>query len=486
MQTNHAIRYAPLLFSIYTLLYVAAINADSPFRGEHWALLYGYLHSRDWGNAVANVSSFVCFGVKRFQPLAFFPAILSYILLGTNFLAHQLLSVLLHVLYTLVFLQLLNWLRTGETAFSVYRLRDFPLEAALFLVFFSTSDVLTWTFFHYIQVATILGMAAFLMFIDGKKHLAYALVAGATLIYEPFYSLAIGFVLWEIRQSYRKKHPPPVSFWGLLLLVGGIGAQYFSQYSGYVNQIASHNEIQRAMVETSIATKAFASLNKFVVLVLTLLYSASFPTLAVKKQIYELHTFPWIERGTYDYYTFTYLSDRTVWLTAAAGALLAGAVVWLVHTRKKNGVTNPGAPYLYCGIAFLLFAVIAWGRPVVRDYAIAFQFRYAMIGAALIVAVGLEILRWRLPASIYAGTLLVLIAINNYSYFRQGELVAKDMGDLASYVSQMREKGESSDAIVDKMASAFAGVTIPVANPDNELFTYNAQQCVVEWASKRY
>ena len=84
-------------------------------------MLYTYVNTPGWIGKLDLISHFACFGVARFQPLGFFPEVLSYQLLGTSFFAHYLVSIAIHFAQTYVFLKTLDRFRSnGSDSRSVF------------------------------------------------------------------------------------------------------------------------------------------------------------------------------------------------------------------------------------------------------------------------------------------------------------------------------------------------------------------------------
>ena len=74
-----------IVFAVLLLFGVVVVNRHTPFRAEHWSLLYSFLQSGTWIEQLQRTADFVCFSVHRFQPLAFFPVVASYVVFKTRF-----------------------------------------------------------------------------------------------------------------------------------------------------------------------------------------------------------------------------------------------------------------------------------------------------------------------------------------------------------------------------------------------------------------
>jgi hypothetical protein len=476
-----------LLFSCYVLASVVFLNRNTPFRGEHWALLYSYVHSSGFLERMRNVSEFVCFGVQRFQPLAFFPAALTFQLFGSHFWLHYVFSVLLHLGYTYAFLRLVDRLRREPSETPRQNLfLTYPLEAALFLVAFPAADVLLWSFFHYVQIAILLATLSLSFFLDDKRHsksIAYALIFVASLIYEPFLSLVACYALWGIAETRIKRRFPLHCLWPILFLLLII-PKYYTQYSAYRQQVASYNQIQSDMVMVPFLEKAWFCFEKLQLMIVTTLYNLGFPTNAVRKNIYEMPIVPLMKNGLYDFHSFTYLLPAYQNGFAVGFTVVLGLLAALYWKKRKLILSSHQALALLYGCAVSgPFLAITWARPVVRDVSIAFQFRYLLVGLAPLVCLLLEGLFRAfgpLRRPWYAGMIVTLILINSLNTLKHGFFVREDMADLISFVDELKARSLSSDEVVTQTTNAMTALKIP-SDPKLFYFDYNAQKCVAEW-----
>jgi len=173
------------------LLLIYSQNFTDPYTGEMWELAYIAAKEGDLINKIHEISSFVCFGASRFQPLAFFIPYFLIIIAGTNFVIAHMLAVGLHILCSLLISFVCHkYTKNKKITLIVYILTLFT---------FLASDVIIWTFFTYIQISCILIILSLYNYIEYLKKnnckyiiIFYLLTTTSTLIYEA--SLSIVFL----------------------------------------------------------------------------------------------------------------------------------------------------------------------------------------------------------------------------------------------------------------------------------------------------
>lgn len=194
---------------IIIFLYIYSPTLGDAYKGEMWELLYSINNNQNIFDQINAISNFVCFNAARFQPLAFFiPYYLSK-LDNTSFIPLHLVGLFLHIL--LAFIAAI-WVRSEKNS----KLSIFIFGIVLFNL--TSSDVIIWNFFTYIQVQTILlliSAAFFIGFIKLKRvnYLYASWIAGiiCCLIYESGLSIFISQVVFLLifRKSLNtiiKKH----------------------------------------------------------------------------------------------------------------------------------------------------------------------------------------------------------------------------------------------------------------------------------------
>lgn len=189
-----ALMYA---ISVVLLLLVYSQNLNDAYKGEMWELLYISATDQGWMERLGSISSFVCFGAGRFQPLAFFVPYFQYSAIGQSFVASHLFSLALHLLCGAILAVIAShYLRSRVAVFAVY---------AAFLFSFVASDVVIWTFFTYIQVhgaLLLIALGLFLAYLrtDRLAYLYGSWAAGllSTLIYEAALSLFLAQICFAI------------------------------------------------------------------------------------------------------------------------------------------------------------------------------------------------------------------------------------------------------------------------------------------------
>lgn len=191
----------PIGIIAFLVLY-GPINSDA-FRGEMWELLSIFTQNQTWLDKFNAISGFVCFGSGRFQPLAFFIPYFHAVAFNFSFTYSHLFAQFIH-LGCAALTSYLCYQWTSKSALSI---------AVFILTIFSflSSDVITWTFFTYIQIHALLLLFCVLLtkrYIE--QHKKIYLVLGSifavisSLIYEAGVSILIAQVL-TIGFFYRKR-----------------------------------------------------------------------------------------------------------------------------------------------------------------------------------------------------------------------------------------------------------------------------------------
>lgn len=471
-------------FALCTLGFVAAMNQHTPFRGEHWALIEYVLNGSSFWDQVQRVSHFVCFSDKRFQPLAFFPTMGSYLLFGTHFVDHYLLSIGLHLVLTYCFLKLLSVLRREIEPDRRNLFVRYPLEASLFLVLYPFVDLMTWSFYHYVQWALLLGAISVACFIEGifsdsrKESVAVGLALIATLIYEPFLSyLFVYFLVGLVRQIKKKGKFPWAATFCLAVLV----PIYYAQFSTYVAKVASYSDKQLSMVTAPIPIKLFYLVHKIALLGFNGLWSSMTFVLASKRETYEYALPKVIAPYLIERDTFLYLPDSLLSLVSIAMLVGVSFLGYLFYRRWR---THPrtlavSAIYFMCMLGPVL--LVAWGRPVIRSISVSLQFRYFTLMAVFGLIFVVEGLRYLAGRRIYESVLLLLIVINAFNAIAHGNLVRFDMQEVGAYVTQRLQSGLKGKSLVRSVDGALINLEIPVRQWSNAPFQYNAQKCIAEF-----
>lgn len=191
---KYALLYA---ISVILLLLVYSQNLNDAYKGEMWELLYISASDQGWMERLGSISSFVCFGAGRFQPLAFFIPYFQYSVIGQAFVVSHLFSLALHLLSGAILAVIAShYLRNRIAVFAIY---------AVFLFSFVASDVVIWTFFTYIQAHSAILLAAIGLFLAYLRtarpaYLYGSWVAGllSTLIYEAAVSLFLAQICFAV------------------------------------------------------------------------------------------------------------------------------------------------------------------------------------------------------------------------------------------------------------------------------------------------
>jgi len=148
-----ALMYA---ISVIVLLLVYSQNLNDAYKGEMWELLYISATDQGWMERLGSISSFVCFGAGRFQPLAFLIPYFQYSAIGQSFVVSHLFTLALHLLSGAMLAVIAShYLRSRIVVFAIY---------AVFIFSFVVSDVVIWTFFTYIQAHSAMLLAAIGLF----------------------------------------------------------------------------------------------------------------------------------------------------------------------------------------------------------------------------------------------------------------------------------------------------------------------------------
>ena len=195
------------ILSAILLLVIYSQNFADPYTGEMWELAYIAAKDSELINKIQEISSFVCFGAGRFQPIGFFIPYLLIIIAGTNFVLAHILSVGLHILSSL----LISFICYKYTKNKNITLVIYVLTLFTFLA----SDVIIWTFFSYIQISCILIIISLYNYIEYLKKnnyknliLFYLLAISTTLIYEAGLSVFFIPIIFYIcsKANFNKKN----------------------------------------------------------------------------------------------------------------------------------------------------------------------------------------------------------------------------------------------------------------------------------------
>ena len=452
--------------SLALLVTIAFLNRHTPFRGEHWALLYTYVNAPDWMKRFELISHFACFGVTRFQPLGFFPQVVSYQLLGAAFFAHYLLSISIHVVQTYLFLKLLDRFRSDSSdTRSVFN--RYPMEGALFLVLFPGTDVLFWTFFHHVQLATLLASASLLVYLTpsssyGRRLLAFALMIAATAIYEAFLPGVVVYLAVEGSRFCRRERSAWLGTALLVVSVAAFGVKYGLQYS----------QLERSQwLSVPLMTRAMRSVDYTLLALAVFVSNSIWPTAAWRGEIYTLAIPSAIQTVPFALFSL--------------GTGISFCLIFLVVKRKTPSKTSSlYALCLACAVGILF--LIVWARSFEGPVASSAQFRYAFVIMPCLVAVALDVAyrllagRWRF---MYGAALAVLIAVNALATLRHGLRLRDDMEDMTDYVETLKKEGFTANEIVTDVTRRLATARLPLSPrsiPRLE-FLLNGDGCAEEW-----
>jgi hypothetical protein len=436
-----------LYFSFAVLILMMVLNFSTPFRGEHWSLLLTFLRSEGLIQKFHNISEFACFGVTRFQPLAFFPLILAYLAFGLQFWGHILCAIVLHLVYTYFFLRIFH---LGEEKFSRplgarSLFITYPFEAALFLVLFFGADVLTWNFYLYLELACVFAFGATAYFWEppenSQKYVPYAVIAIAAFFYEPMLMWIPGLLLFGAKGIKER-------LWGAGVLALTLFAMYV-RYSSLpiVSLVPAYQKFVFALVKFFSALSVYFS-------------NLLFPTSAVAGNIYEIAIPFWF----------------SIWGLPVG----IGVVIWLglYFSRKKRL-----SLFLLLTLT-LAFLFIAWPRTENSLYLLK-QFRYFYFMSGLL----LPLFLWKLKIALrkirygYPLFLTYLILIHGVRSVEHALRVRHSMQPLQEFIEIEKAKGQGDDTTVLAVAHALRTRSVPVS-PENFRIIYNANSCLAEWESK--
>lgn len=470
--------------SILFLFLLAFRIQDVPFRGEHWAMLYTWIKSGDWYAGLSRVINIEYFGDHRFQPLNSAPMILGYVLFGMSFLPYYLISIFIHIFLALGVLRLKDVFQGIPRTSFKNLIFKYPLEFSVFLVLFSSFEVLFWTYFHYIQIATTLGVFALGWFLEdktpGKRVQAYLAVVLAALFYEPILcelAVFLGVNGWD---QHKKKNRLLVSDFLLpaafLLL---IGSQYLSgtvskpvsvppdvsQFNGILLQ-AGHKDLFEA---PGAFFKPLFLLYNFFLLVVHVFKTSAFPSYANRTNIFEMMPIPPAVEAQ-----LPFLMGGTI-LIFGLCAFSSLFRKWLHERGRVLVVTS-----LVC---FLCVGVIIWGRPGAGHYA-SVQFRYGFVLVPFLFVIALELLeRFTFSKKVYALVLGYLFLVNAASSVLHAERLVKSFSPLSDLIVRERSEKRTSDEVVEKVSKGLMDYSIPA--PGHDVFLiYNGRGGLAKFYGK--
>lgn len=218
VKSHRAFYIGYYILSAVFLLLLYSQNFADPYTGEMWELVYFASKDGELVNKMHEISSFVCFGASRFQPLAFFIPFLLIIIAGTNFVMAHLLSVVLHILCSLLIAYICHkYTKKKKLTLIIYTLTLFT---------FLSSDVIIWTFFTYIQISCILIIIAlhnYIEFLKDKKYsnliIFYILTILSSLIYEAALSLLFIPIIFYFFSGKNYKNMIPEIVIPILLII---------------------------------------------------------------------------------------------------------------------------------------------------------------------------------------------------------------------------------------------------------------------------
>lgn len=474
--------YLVLGLVLASLFFIAWINAETPFRGEHWAMLYAFVKSPDWKQKIWNMINIEYFGDHRFQPLNSLPMVLGYLVFGVWFLGYYFASVAIHAITAIGFVKLLDLLRNGRG-----RVLDYPLELSFFLILFPCIDVLLWSYFHYIQIAVTLALFASYFYFKNfsrpglQKYLAYLLILLAALIYEPllvllFLFIAINFFYW----LYSKRNSLIFETVVPLICALGLASQYIGERLSSPITIPPNVSVLNgirlltghdALFSAPLATNKFVFLLYNWLLVIVNIFRGVFlPATSHKTNLYELQNTQELFGQFLPIVSILFLIFAAAFLAALwkRRALLQSSV--LLHTYLLAATT-------------LIFGVICWARPGAGNYS-SVQFRYAFVILPFLFAFLLDVcFKLSQQRLAYSVVLLVLISFNLSSSLNQGVRLKREMQPLTQHVRALKHRGLPKDVVVLETARAIHDYLIPVQG--NDVFViYNGRGGLTKFYGK--
>jgi hypothetical protein len=487
--TDPLFKFLVVTFSLLCLFAVAVLNRNTPFRGEHWAMLYAFVKSPTWTDKFHNMINIEYFGDHRFQPLNSLPMLIEYLVWGASFFWYYAVSILLHVFYAVSFIKLLDLLRHGPNTTPLKSLiQNYAFEFSLFLVLFPSQDVLFWTYFHYIQIAAVLATFSVFLYLKNlasfnpQKALAYILIASSTLFYEPMMIilvlfLALNFLRW---MYFKSKIILYESVPGLIYATC-VGSQYFNQkLSSEVTippNVSVLNGIHLMTGHDALFTAPYAQnkilfcLYNFVLMLLNLFRGSFLPSTSHKVNIYEFQNSQFLLGSSLPYAVLVFF-------------LVISFSLYLIVKNKASfkGVLLPYS--LLSAATLFIFWVICWGRPGAGNYS-SVQFRYAFVLLPFIFAILLDFIfrftaRYRI---FYSALLIVLMGINLGSSLNQGMRLEKNMSALTHYVNALKARGVKSDEIVLAVAKSIHDYTLRVPG-DDVFLIYNGRGGLTKFYGK--
>jgi hypothetical protein len=473
-----------MFVSALGLLCVPFVLSDTPFRGEHWAMLYVFSKSPTLGVKLERLINMELFGDHRFQPLNSVPMMLSYLAGGFHFAAHYLISVALHLFFVTAALQWLFLMKFGRLGKVREIYASHPLEAALLFVLFVACDVVTWTFFQYIQIAVSLALLSISLYFahwnetGPRKFIPYALLFTAILIYEPLVVILGLFVLGRLVTGKKGWQEAGL---GILILVF-FASRYWGAPLGKAitvpGNVSRLNGIllitgHDALFEAPFAfNKVIFVLYNYVLAVCNLALAIIWPTEANKVNLYELPNLQALFGASLPY------------VSALIFALIIslGAGVYI----QKRALGRVFYHYLFAFLAFSgIFTVICLGRPEAGHYS-AVQFRYAFVLSTFFLLPLLDLFYRLNPVSkrwIYSALVLFLIGSNLASSLNQVLRLRKDFHTLSSYVRDLKIQGLTDEQIA--LTTSHTLHDFALAVPGDDVFLiYNGRGALTKFVGK--
>ncbi len=456
-----------LITSFIVLFSIPIIQKDTPFRAEHWALLYVYSMSNSFTEFLFNIANFVCFGDNRFQPLAFFVPSLSYSIFKLSFFFHYVVSVILHIILVIRVLNLLHLLREGtfkkkEPLFFLY-----PIESALLLVLFCCVDVITWTFFQYVQVATILSSYSLYYYIKKiyenqfrNSINSYLLILLSSLIYECYISLFTLYVIVDGVYFFSRKRRTGIDFLVSLITLLIFSSIYLTKYFVYSKQA-------RSLWDWLYYLPSMGA--RFVNFLATILSSIFLPSTAKVNKIFELPMVSFISSRTY-----------LAWILIVFVIFI---LITFFNVQKQKFNHLQKLTFFMCiGVICGVFFSIGMAKFKELDYSVV-QFRYCYSIIPFFFSVFLFLIYSLIPIKIrciYSIVLFILIGINSWSTINFNYTLRRNIKELTDYVNVLKASGNSSTRIVFNLVEAISERKIKTSK-STEIFIYNAASCSIDW-----
>ena len=392
---------------------------------------------------------------------------------GLWFVGHYAVSAALHLLYAAFATSLFELALPPERRSTVrgYAFQRYPLEAALILAAFPAADTITWTFFQYLQLAAVCGVASVVLTARDAsprlRALGYACGAVATLLYEPFLCVMALLALngaSRLRASQRRG-------WELAeaalpgLFVAAVASKYLFAFAPQIFSpwlTLDHLPL--------VNTRAGRCGYMLVVFLANLARTLALPTVAQRGMIYEL---PQLFLG--------YIAELTMVAVVAVGALaLRYARRTRTHETSKGDASRALlSPLVIAGLSLGgMFLMICGGR-LAQPFYCTVQIRYAYVLFPFAFAALASHLRGVTPRArgVYAVALLYLVAVNAWSSANHVARVRREMAPITRYVTSLKDQRLSRQEIVTETERTLRERGLHVPSSDRD-FIYNATDCL--------